>query len=190
MSQSELLRRAKTVLDAQRIPYMLTGSLASTLQGEPRSTHDIDLVVDLTVQQVKPLLDAFAPPAFYLSEASVRDAIRNRRMFNLLEINTGDKIDFWLLTDDEFDQSRFQRLMKDQFDGIEIDVSTPEDTILMKLRWGKESGNSERQFQDALRVYEVQYSLLDLEYIAYWVNTLQVEELWSRLQAEAEPLEF
>lgn len=58
----------------------------------------------------------------------------------------------------------------------------------MKLRWAKDSGGSEKQFQDSLRVYEIQYQLLDIEYMTGWVAKLQVDELWNRLQAEAEPL--
>ncbi|MCI0464928.1 MAG: hypothetical protein L0Z62_49030 [Gemmataceae bacterium] len=74
MSQQELLTRVVQVLDAAGIDYMVTGSLASSLQGEPRSTHDIDLVVALTPEGAEALLKAFPPPAYYLAEAAIRDA--------------------------------------------------------------------------------------------------------------------
>ena len=57
-------------------------------------------------------------------------------------------------------------------------ISAPEDTILMKLQWTKLSGGSEKQFTDALRVYEVQYINLDLSYMETWSQTLQIKELW------------
>ncbi len=69
---------------------------------------------------------------------------------------------------------------------MELQVSAPEDTILAKLRWAKLSGGSEKQFTDALRVYEVQYGGLDLEYLAYWVKKLGIELLWEQLTDEAE----
>ncbi|HSG71814.1 MAG TPA: hypothetical protein VLA12_15470 [Planctomycetaceae bacterium] len=188
MPQSELLNRAVTVLEGAGIPYMVTGSLASSAQGEPRSTHDIDLVVDLNVGQINTLLAAFPAPEYYLSEASIQEAIRDRRMFNLLELSTGDKIDFWIVTDDEYDQTRFARRIKDEIDGIIVDVSTPEDTILMKLRWAKSSGGSEKQYHDALRVYEVQSQLLDTAYMLQWVAKLEVKGLWERIVSEAEPI--
>jgi hypothetical protein len=67
-------------------------------------------------------------------------------------------------------------------------ISTPEDTILMKLRWANLSGGSEKQFRDALRVYEIQYQNLDLNYKEAWLKTLHVKELWDRIKQEAQPI--
>jgi hypothetical protein len=67
-----------------------------------------------------------------------------------------------------------------------MQVSSPEDTILAKLRWAKLSGGSEKQFTDALRVYEVQFGKLDLEYLDRWVKKLDVQSLWKQLKEEAE----
>ena len=72
--------------------------------------------------------------------------------------------------------------------GISFYVSTPEDTILAKLRWAKMSGGSEKQFQDALRVYEVQFERLDMAYLGKWIHELNLDSLWSRLIEEAETL--
>ena len=134
MPQSELLKKVIAVLDGAAIPYMLTGSYASSLQGEPRLTHDIDLVVIITADSARPLLSAFPAPEYYLDEAAVMDAIAHRSQFNLLDVDNGDKVDFWMLTDDAFDRSRFARRQKQMFANAEIFVSRPEDTILMKLR--------------------------------------------------------
>ncbi len=67
-------------------------------------------------------------------------------------------------------------------------ISTPEDTILMKLRWANLSGGSEKQFRDALRVYEIQFQNLDLNYKEAWLKTLHVKELWDRIKQEAQPI--
>ncbi|HEV3341759.1 MAG TPA: hypothetical protein VG125_15435 [Pirellulales bacterium] len=188
MSQPELLKAVIEVLTGADIPYMVTGSLASSLQGEPRSTHDIDLIVALALDQAEVLSHAFPPPDYYLSYESVREAIRQRTMFNLLDIRGGDRVDFWLLTNDEFDRMRFsrRRLQRAEPVGISINVSSPEDTILAKLRWAQLSGGSEKHFHDALRVYEVQHLALDHKYLNEWAQRLGVESLWQRLQAEAE----
>lgn len=69
---------------------------------------------------------------------------------------------------------------------IEEGYSSPEDTILAKLRWAKLSGGSEKQFTDALRVYEVQYGRLGIDYLEDWAKKLEVESLWERLVNEAE----
>ena len=109
-------------------------------------------------------------------------------MFNLLETTTGEKVDFWLLTDSPFDQSRFARRQRIDIDGQLVDVSSPEDTMLMKLLWCRRSGGSEKQFNDVLRVYELQAGVLDEEYLREWVRALGIEELWQRVVAEAEPI--
>jgi hypothetical protein len=71
---------------------------------------------------------------------------------------------------------------------MKLAVSAPEDTILMKLHWGKESGGSDKHFADALRVYEVQYGLLDLEYLRNWARTLGVSAMLERIEEQAERL--
>jgi hypothetical protein len=70
--------------------------------------------------------------------------------------------------------------------GLKMQVSSPEDTILAKLRWAKLSGGSEKQFTDALRVYEVQSGKLNIDYMEHWAKKLDVESLWKRLINEAE----
>ncbi len=186
MSQQELLRRVIQVLDSADIEYMVTGSIASSLQGEPRTTHDIDLVVDIETAAAKEMVKAFPPPDFYLDQETIIEAINKKGMFNLIEVNTGDKIDFWLLTDEPFDCSRFSRKYVEEVMGIRLCISTPEDTILAKLRWAKLSGGSEKQFTDALRVYEVQYEKLDMHYLRSWARKLNVQQLLERLEKEAE----
>jgi hypothetical protein len=188
MSQSELLKTVIHVLDEVNIAYMVTGSIASSLQGEPRSTHDIDLVVDIRISDIATLVQAFPSPDYYLDVEMIRAAIHRHSMFNLLDVKQGEKVDFWILTTDPFDQSRFARRYRERLFGMEFQVSQPEDTILAKLRWAKMAGGSEKQFRDALRVYEVQFEHLDVSYLEYWVRQLALETLWQQLTIEAEPL--
>jgi hypothetical protein len=183
MSQQELLKRIIEILESRSIAFMVTGSLTSSLQGEPRSTHDIDLAVDGASR----LLGAFPPDEFYISESAMRDAITQRTMFNVIDLRGGDKLDFWLLTDDPFDQSRFARKRIVEFSGMRFHVSAPEDTILMKLRWAALSGGSQKQLTDALRVYEVQHGALDLDYLNEWAGRLGVQSSFQQHCDEATP---
>ena len=93
-----------------------------------------------------------------------------------------------MLTDEPFDQSRFARKYAEDVMGFSIQVSSPEDTILAKLRWAQLSGGSEKQFADALRIYEVQYEKLDLDYLTDWAKALNIESTLKRLQNAAQPL--
>ena len=188
MLQPKLLKKVLTVLGENHIDYMITGSLVSSMQGEPRATHDVDILVNITHSAIPPLVDTFTPPDYYISGTAIEDAILRKSMFNLLDTNEGDKVDFWILTDEPFDQSRFARKYEEKMSGLSMKVSRPEDTILMKLRRANLLGGSEKQFTDALRVYEVQFGTLDLTYIESWTERLQVKELWERLQQEGKPI--
>jgi hypothetical protein len=186
MSQPELLKKALRFLDASGISYMVTGSVVSSYQGEPRSTHDIDLVIDSSPADAEKFIREFKEPQYYIDRDSIAEAIKQQGMFNLMDISEGDKIDFWLLTNDAFDQSRFSRRRVEEAIGIRMYVSSPEDTILMKLKWAGLSGGSEKQFTDALRVYEVQFKTLDLRYLQKWAIKLGLESALKRLEREAE----
>lgn len=154
MSQAQLLIDATRVLDAAGVGYLLTGSIASSLQGEPRASHDVDIVIEVDV----------------------------RGMFNLIDTRSGDKVDFWMLTEHPFDRSRFGRRVTTQAFGARLCVSSPEDTILQKLRWADASGGSERHVWDALGVYEVNHGVLDESYLDTWAAALGVSDLLSALR--------
>ncbi|MCL6612133.1 MAG: hypothetical protein K6T66_11400 [Peptococcaceae bacterium] len=186
MSQQELLKRVVRALENAEIKYMVTGSIVSSLQGEPRSTHDIDFVVAIEGPSIDKLVAAFPASDFYLDKESIADAIKRKAMFNLIDMKDGDKADFWILTDDPFDQSRFSRRQTIEVMGIRMQVSRPEDTILVKLKWAKLSGGSEKQFTDALRVYEVQYPGLDMNYLDHWAKKLDIETMWKQIKEKAE----
>lgn len=186
MTPLETLRYVVEVLDSQQIEYMITGSVASSLQGEPRATHDLDVVVAVQAMDAPALLRDFSPPRFYLDELAILEAVRTDGMFNAISLEDGDKIDFWMLTSHPFDASRFARRVQVEVFGMLLKVSSPEDTILAKLRWSKMSGGGQKSFTDALRVFEVQARTLDRGYLDEWSERLEVLDLWTRLQSEAE----
>lgn len=188
MTQADLLRHLVATLEGAGIEYMLTGSTASSLQGEPRATHDLDVVVAIREVDIGAVMAAFPRPRFYMDEEAVREAIRSSGMFNVIDATEGDKVDFWMLTDEPFDLSRFSRRITEGALGIEFKVSSPEDTILAKLRWSRLGGDSRKTYVDALRVYEVQKDALDHTYLDDWSIRLGVSDLWDRLRREAEPI--
>lgn len=182
MSQPELLARVVEVLNSLGINFFVTGSHASAVFGQPRSTHDIDVVVEMKPAAVSQLVAAFPPPSYLLQEQSIREAIRHRSMFNLLSLDDGEKVDFWQLTDEPFDRSAFARRRPITYASLTFPVSTPEDTILSKLRWAKLCGGSEKQMGDVRGVMEVQRESLDVNYLQYWAHQLGVEKLLQQIQ--------
>lgn len=189
MSQSELLNYALGLLNANEIPYMVTGSVVSSLQGEPRLTHDIDIVIVLHSRFAYAFAEAFPTNVFYVNKESVKDAIVRQSMFNVIDSTSGNKVDFWILTQSEYDQVRFGRRQKVKVSGIEdFYVTRPEDTILSKLLWAKMAGGSQKQLIDATRVYELQYEKLDIKHIEEWVQKLELTAEWSALLSSADPI--
>lgn len=174
MSEQALLARLVRGLEAAGIPYMLTGSLVSSLQGVPRASHDVDLVIDALPTDAQRIAESFASPDLYVDAHAVAEAVRLRTMFNVIDSSTGDKADFWLLKDEPYDRERFARRVRVHVLGLDLAVSSPEDTILMKLRWATQAGGSQKQTDDVLGVYEFQGDALDHGYLDDWAARLGV----------------
>ena len=188
MSQFELLKYVVQFLNTTHTSYMLTGSIVSSFQGEPRSTHDIDMMIQLSKERVNSLLSAFPSPTYYIDKDMVLSGIQSKKMFKLLNTNTGDKIDFYPLPENEYEIVRFERKIQEELNGLLVWITSPEDTIISKLRWCKLSNGSEKQFKDALNVFEIQFEILDKSYIEKWVEKLGLSDLYKRLQKEREGL--
>lgn len=116
----------------------------------------------------------------------MRKAVEQCSQFNLVHFDTGFKIDFWILGADPYRREAFQRRRREPLlsGGLLVYISSPEDAILSKLLWCRET-QWEQDFQDALGVYEIQRGQLDEVYITGWVTRLGLSELWARLQTEA-----
>ena len=184
MEQPEILRYAVGVLEQLQIPYLVVGSFATSIWGEPRMTLDIDMLIDLQPQQINPLCRAFPPPGFYVSETAAREAVARRRQFNVLYPATANKIDFMIPHQDEWSRLQMTRGRTQLYDGdIQLKVCSPEDVILSKMRYYQE-GQSPKHLRDIAGVLDLQGELLDRIYIARWATSLKMQELWEQILAE------
>ncbi len=168
------------ILNALQIPYLVGGSVASTLMGEMRATEDVDIVADIKIDKLALLLQALQP-RFYVSEDALRDAIRFKRSFNLIDNESLGKVDIFILKDQAFPQIEFQRrrsqLVRQNPDQSLV-LPTPEDIILQKLTWYRMTKNeSQRQWRDVLGVLKLQGDRLDFEYLQKWAMELELSDL-------------
>ena len=172
-SQAEFIREICAALGNAGIPYMIGGSVASSIHGPQRSTNDVDIVVAPTAAQLDHFLVAVSE--FYVSRPAALEAHRRRSMFNVIDMPSGHKADLIFAKQRPFSESELQRRIRVPFAGGEIYVASAEDVILSKLEWSK-LGESERQFQDAVKVAATKGPELDISYLQQWAVELGVGE--------------
>jgi hypothetical protein len=187
VTEQELLLDCVRRLNASGVKYMLTGSMASNAWGVPRTTHDLDFVIQLPPSQIPRLVKAFTDPDYYLDEASVRAAYQPPHQFNAIHVPSALKADFWLLRPVPFEREMFGRRLKDVWFGEPLWLATAEDVILHKLYWHRITP-SDRQLQDVAGVVQVQRGKLNEGYLRDWAEHLQVApELEAALSGNIKP---
>jgi hypothetical protein len=156
------------VLERLKIPYMVVGGFAAIFHGHPRLTIDVDIVVDIRTEHIKPFVAAFPIPEYYVSEDGIRDAVKRRYPFNAIQPATGAKIDLVPLPDDPFSKAAFHRRQRMAFDqaGTETWFITAEDIVLAKLI-AFENTQSDKHLNDVRGVLVTQWETLDMALIRH-----------------------
>ena len=111
MQQTRLFLLFTEPLNRLGLQYMVTGAVASIIYGEPRTTHDIDLVVDLDDPDAAKVTNAFPSDEFYCpAGATIRaESTRGERgHFNVIHHATGFKADIYIKGDHPMHEWTFQ----------------------------------------------------------------------------------
>lgn len=180
--EAELLRRVVAALDAAGIAHMVTGSLASAVHGQPRATRDIDVVIDPQDAALEVLVEAFPVDRFYVGNPHA--ALAKRDMFNLIDTQSGWKVDFIIRKDRAFSREEFARRLPTFIAGVRTFISTPEDAILSKLEWSSTS-ESELQRRDVAEMIIANLDTLDRSYLEHWARELGLSGLLDRAWIDA-----
>lgn len=167
MDELDVLGDVTSRLEGAGVAYMLTGSLATSYHAQPRMTRDIDLVVELSEEDTQRIIDAFRP-GYYLSEGAVRDAIRDRSLFELIHIESVTKVGFLVRRDEPYRLAEFERRREVRLGGLTIWLVSKEDLIISKIAWARDS-RSELQRRDVLSLLASGY---DREYVDRWLRRL------------------
>jgi hypothetical protein len=178
LTAESVLRRVVAALEQSGIPFMLTGSFAGAYHGVPRATQDIDLVIDPTTDQLVSLVRALPASEYYVDEAAALEALRQRGQFNVIDLDSGWKIDLILRKSRPFSEEEFARRIRVTFHALPVSVVTVEDLIVAKLEWAK-LGESRRQIEDVTSLLRVRGPDLDREYLSGWIHQLGLEKEWS-----------
>jgi hypothetical protein len=183
----DITLRVTGVLERNGIGYFLGGSLASSFQGEPRATNDIDLVVDLEESQVGGLAAELGAD-FDVDEVALRRAAAEKSSWNVIYLPTATKIDLFVLRDSPFDRSEFTRRRRVEVRaGRSLFVKSPEDTVLRKLIWYRTGGEvSDRQWRDVVQVLRQSRAQIEARYLDEWAGPIGVADLLQRARKAAE----
>ncbi len=181
MNQEELLKKIANILEKLEIPYFVTGSMALAVWGRPRTTHDIDVGVQLSPKNLESLavellhIDKYV----YVDEKAMEQAFETKGEFNFIHSDSGMKVDFWVLKDELFSREQLNRRVPKKLDNQEIYFASAEDTILNKLLWYKDSGSA-RQLEDAESILKLKKDL-DFSYIKKWADVQGTKKILEEL---------
>lgn len=169
-------------LERSGVPYMITGSIASSYHGEPRATHDVDIVIDPTDAQLSELVSEFEAGGYYVDRRAAKAALVDRAQFNAIAPNAS-KVDFVIRRDRPFSRTEFGRRERADLLGTTGYVATAEDLVIAKLEWAAASG-SDRQLRDVASIVAIDQDL-DIAYVDGWADALGVADLWESVKADA-----
>ena len=171
----EILKQVTRRLERAGISYRVTGSIAANFYTIPRMTRDIDIVLELSERDVGRFIALFESE-YYLEPETARRAVKNKGMFNLIHDEYIIKIDFVVRKDSPYRRREFSRRRKVAVDDQALYVVSPEDLILSKLEWAKDS-RSEVQLNDVKNLLK-DVKRLNQSYLIRWAKALGVETLY------------
>jgi len=178
MSLPDVFRRITAALDRAGIAYMLTGSFASAHYGAPRSTQDIDLVIEAIAPQLRTLVQSLPSDEYYVDLDAALEALHRESLFNVIDMATGWKIDLIFRKSRPFSQEEFGRRQFVNIQGLHLFVASAEDVIIAKLEWAG-LAKSQRQIEDVAAVLGLRWEALDEPYLEKWISELGLKEQWS-----------
>jgi hypothetical protein len=176
------------MLDELRIPYALGGSLALSFLGEPRTTIDVDMAVNLDREALAGLLN-LAESRFYIPRSAAFEAVERHTSFNLIDTNSALKVDLFVLGAGLLDRAQISRRIRrivQRDPRAELWVTSAEVMILRKLEWRRLGGGlSDRQWRDVVSILAVQHDALDHRYLHDTARLLGLDDDLRRAEADA-----
>jgi hypothetical protein len=178
-TELNIIRTIVKRLTNANIPYMFTGSIATNFYATPRMTRDIDVIVELKKTDVDRICNLFEKD-FYVDKDMILNAVKRNGMFNMIHYESVFKVDFIVRKDDRYRLEEFKRRKRITFEDMDIYVVAPEDLVLSKLYWAKDS-LSELQLGDVKNLLKGVKNL-DEDYLKQWARYLNVEELYRKVK--------
>lgn len=188
MKSAEAFLVVIEVLERRGIPYMVVGAFASNVYGVPRSTQDADIVINLGDRSVDEIAQSLGPE-FKLDSQMSFETITGTSRYVIEHLPTQFEIEFFLLRDDAYHQTRFSRRTQVDHQGRSIWAASAEDMIIMKLRWGI-TGRRGKDIDDVINILKVQKARgvqTDWSYVHHWCDEHGTRALLDKLRSSLDP---
>ena len=186
MQEANLYKIFISGLNKANIKYMVTGSLASIIYGEPRTTHDIDLVVSLKEKDIVKLSGTFPQSEFYFPPVEVikiEILKTSRGHFNIIHFKTGFKADVYLLEENELSKWGMENAKEFELEGEKIFAAPPEYVIIMKMNFYFEGG-SEKHIRDIKSILKYSMNLMDVNILNKFIRIYNLQSIWEKISNE------
>jgi hypothetical protein len=106
-------------------------------------------------------------------------------LFNIIDLETGWKIDMIIRKARVFSQGEFGRRQRVSVQGLSVFVASAEDAVISKLEWSK-LAPSHRQIEDVAGILRIRWQSLDRAYLERWVCELGLEKEWNDVRLAAD----
>ena len=166
-----LLEKICKSLNEKEIPYMLSGSVAMNTYATPRMTSDIDIVINLKLSDLDNFSEIFKE-GYYFYEEGVSEEIKRSGMFNVIDLESSQKVDFIIRKNTEFHINEFERRKKTDVYGFDVWIVSIEDLIISKLLWIQQL-ESDTQKRDIANLLENPSA--DKQYVKDWCKNLNLK---------------
>ncbi|MBM2820483.1 MAG: hypothetical protein HW405_243 [Candidatus Berkelbacteria bacterium] len=174
----ETLIKVAKVLDELKIPYYVSGGYAVSIYGRPRFTADLDMIIKMSLSQgsdfTKRMVVLF--PTGYVDKDQIDNALKNSGEFNIIDPESGLKIDFFIAQKGDFEEECFKKAKRKDV-GYKVKFTSPENLIISKLIWYKDS-SSTRHLEDIESV--LSNSHIDQRSLNSWIRKIGLEEEWEK----------
>jgi hypothetical protein len=152
------LHDAVRFLNGEQIPYALIGGLATSLRGIPRVTVDVDLVIVAELTRALELLGSIEHSPFRPLLSNPAEIVEKAFLLPLRHRTTNVKVDVAIGLSG-FERQAVARAESIDLSGVDVQVASAEDLLLMKVLAGRPQDE-----QDIQGLIVAQGEQLDWEY--------------------------
>ena len=188
-SPNSAFNRPAETLDRLKIPFVVGGSVASSVHGVPQATKAVDLIAGLEPRNIADLV-AEIENEFYVDRDMIVQGLKRGRSFNIIHYATAYKFDIFPPGDGPYHQAQLERraMETESLTGdehVEVPLESPGDTLPSKISWFRPGGEvSDQQWNDMRGIVEIQGDRLDRAYLRRWAAHLRVDDLLERVLSQ------